>query len=144
MMKNKPWGKADVEKLTQAVGNYGEDWTFISEKVFLNLRSGVKETNVKKKIKLENGEEVRVMDSQNGQIKKIASDRTFHTPSKKDEMSLIASNQYFSGSTISSPSDSEQESSYQRKTPTPVKQVSMRTKTKNSWTIEEEDRLVEA
>ncbi|CAG8815264.1 32917_t:CDS:1, partial [Racocetra persica] len=39
--ENKPWGKADVEKLTQAVGNYGEDWTFISEKVFLNLRSGL-------------------------------------------------------------------------------------------------------
>ncbi|CAG8476326.1 14987_t:CDS:2, partial [Racocetra persica] len=115
-----------------------EKWTRIRSKL------GVKEPNAKKKIKLENGEEVRVTNSKNGQIKNSVSDRKFHTPSKKDEMSLIASNQYFSGSTISSPSDSEQESSYQRKTPTPVKQVSMRTKTKNSWTIEEEDRLVEA
>ncbi|CAG8640324.1 4390_t:CDS:2 [Dentiscutata erythropus] len=159
--ENKPWGKAEIEKLTQAVGVYGEDWTFISEKVFLNLRSGlaiaekwtrirsklgVKESNVKKKIKLENGEaKVRITDSQKiGQIKNIISDKTFHTPSKKEDISLIPPNQYFSGSTISSQSDSEQESSYQRKSPVPVKQVSVRSKTKNSWTIEEEDLLVEA
>ncbi|CAG8691216.1 35647_t:CDS:2 [Gigaspora margarita] len=157
--ENKPWGKAEIEKLTQAVGNYGEDWTFISEKVFLNLRSGlaiaekwtrirsklgVKESNIKKKIKLENGEEIRIKGTQNGQIKNNGLNKTIHTPSKKEEISLATSNQYFSGSTISSPSDSEQESNYPRKTPSLVKQAPVRTKTKNSWTIEEEDRLVKA
>ncbi|CAG8608570.1 2551_t:CDS:1, partial [Acaulospora colombiana] len=150
--ENKPWKQSEVDKLIKAVGVFGEDWRFISETTFSNLRSGLtiaeKWTRIRSKLGVIEPREVITKESSNrdnyfSETKKIrikmSSITSPNIPEKADTYSSTTSTPDFSTSSVSTPSDCEIDYQNHRTLAYENKSVS---RNKMLWTVKEEDLLI--